>query len=145
MRVLGGLNSRKPLSERVFETRWANPSTAFLASRQTLLEVFELARWAPSSSNHQPCHYIVSDQRIVICVLPSLRKRYPALVEEGKGMSIDFQGIDAGIAMAHVALAGQALGMRGKWTLEVNETELRERHELPGEARVIGVFDFELE
>ena len=143
MRVLGGLNSRKPLSERVFENRWGNPATEYLSSRKNLREVFELARWAPSSSNHQPCHYIVSDQKIVLCVLPSLKKKYPAIVEKGKGMNFDLQGIDAGIAMSHVALAGEQLGIRGGWTMSVSESELKAKHQLPGEARVIGVFDYE--
>jgi nitroreductase len=142
MRVLGGLNSRKPLSERVFEDRWGNPATTFLASRKNLLEVFELARWAPSSSNHQPCHYMISDRRIVLCVLPGLHKKYPGFIEKGKGMNVDFQGIDAGIAMAHVALAGEKLGIPGKWTLETDGPALRKQHRLPDDARIIGTYEF---
>ena len=143
MRSLGGLNVRKPLNERVFAERWGNPATEYLASRNKLLEVFELARWVPSSSNAQPCHYIVDDDRIVICVRTSLKRKYPKIVAKGTGMNFDFQGIDAGIGMSHVHLAAHELGITGKWTLEINELELREKYRFPEDARIIGTFDFE--
>ena len=142
MRALGGLNSRKPLHQRVFEGQWGKPATEYLTSRKNLLEVFELARWSPSSCNHQPCHYIVSNQSIVLCVLRSLQKKFPKIVANGKGMNLDFQGIDAGIAMAHIFFAGQSLGIQGKWALEVDELELRKRHALPDDAKIVGVFNF---
>ncbi len=142
MRLLGGLNSRKPLSERVFEGRWGKPATEYLASRNNLRQVFELARWAPSSSNHQPCHYVVSDGRIVISVLPALLRKYPGIVADGKSMNYDFQGIDAGIAMAHVFLAARELGLPGQWALDVDAPALKKEHEIPADARIIGVFDF---
>jgi nitroreductase len=142
MRALGSLNVRKPLGERVFAQRWGTSATQHLALRYKLREVFELARWAPSASNAQPCHYIVDDERIVISVLTSLRKKYPQIISKGTGMNLDFQGIDAGIGMSHVYLAAQELGIGGKWTLEINELELHERYGIPKDARIVGAFNF---
>ncbi len=141
MRSLGGLNVRKPLSERVFTGKWGNPATNYLSSSSDLLEIFELARWAPSASNTQPCHYMVDSKRIVISVLTSLQKKYPRIVEKGKGMSIDFQGVDAGIGMAHIYLAAKEFGIKGEWHLEFNESEIRKEYKIPGEARIVGVFE----
>jgi nitroreductase len=144
MRALGRLNVRKPLHERVFTEHWGNPATQYLASKNNLLEVFELARWAPSASNAQPCHYIVDDERIVISVLTSLQKKYPKFVAKGKAMNFNFQGVDAGIGMAHVFSAAQELGIRGEWTLEIDEPELRKKHRFPDDARIVGAFDYKI-
>jgi nitroreductase len=142
MRSLGGLNSRKPLRERVFHEQWGVPAVEYLSSRKNLLELFELARWAPSASNRQPCHYLVDDDRIVIVVLTSLHREYPKLLTQGTGMSTNFQPIDAGIAMSHIYLAARALGIAGSWTLTFDEGALRARYQVPEEAIMMGVFNF---
>jgi nitroreductase len=142
MRSLGGLNRRKPLDERVFHGRWGAPASGYLSSRKDVLEVLELARWAPSASNKQPCHYVVDDGRILITVLTSLHRDYPRVVTRGTGMSTNFQGIDAGIAMSHIHLAARALGLGGSWSLDFDEPAIRRERELPGDAKIVGVFTF---
>jgi nitroreductase len=126
----------------VFHEQWGVPAVEYLSSRKNLLELFELARWAPSASNRQPCHYLVDDDRIVIVVLTSLHREYPKLLTQGTGMSTNFQPIDAGIAMSHIYLAARALGIAGSWTLTFDEGALRARYQVPEEAIMMGVFNF---
>jgi nitroreductase len=142
MRTLGGLNRRKPLAERVFHEKWGVPATRYLADKPELGQVFELALWAPSASNKQPCHYIVDDERIVILVLTSLQTKYPDFIAGDRAEDLNFQRVDAGIAMAHVQLAVKELGIGGKWSLEFDESGLRKQYKITPEAKIIGVFDF---
>jgi nitroreductase len=142
MRALGGLNSRKPLAERVFHGQWGNPATGYLSTRKNILDVFELARWAPSASNAQPCHYVVDDGQIVIATLTSLYRGYPPALSRGTGMSTNFQRVDAGIAMSHIHLAARELGVAGRWSLDFDEPALRAKYRFPSDARIEGVFSF---
>lgn len=142
MRSLGGLNRRKPLDERVFHGRWGAPASGYLSSRKSLLEVLDLARWAPSASNKQPCHYVVDDGLIIISVLTSLHREYPRVLTRGTGMSTNFQGIDAGIAMSHVSLAARSLGIGGSWSFDFNDAALADRYGFPADAKIVGVFAF---
>jgi nitroreductase len=142
MRSIGGLNTRKPLNERVFHGQWGIPATEYLSSRKELLKIFELARWAPSGTNQQPCHYVIDDKRIVIAVLTSLYRAYPKFITRDTGMSTNFQPIDAGIAMSHVHLAARELGMAGRWSLDFDESALRTRYQLPTDAKPVAVFSF---
>ena len=140
MRSLGGLNTRKPLKERVFHGQWGNPATEYLSSRKELLNIFELARWAPSASNLQPCHYIVDDTRILLAVLTSLYHPYPKFITRDTGMNTNFQPIDAGIAMSHIHLAARELGMPGRWSLAFDEPTLRSRYQISADAKLVGIF-----
>jgi nitroreductase len=142
MRSLGGLNTRKPLKERVFHRQWGNPAIEHLSSRKELLNIFELAQWAPSASNVQPCHYVIDEKQILLSVLSSLHRAYPEFIASDKGMNINFQPIDAGIAMSHVYLAARELGMPGRWSFEFDEPALRSRYRLPTDAKPVAVFSF---
>lgn len=142
MRSLGGLNTRKPLAERVFHGRWGAPSAEYLAGSGDLLTLFEMARWAPSASNRQPCHYVVDGRQIVLAVLTTLHRSYPKFMMSGDGMSVNFQPVDAGIAMAHVHLAARELGLKGSWSLDFDGPALRARCRIPAEADIAGVFAF---
>lgn len=142
MRTLGRLNTRKPLNDRVFTGKWGNPATDFLSSNRDLLEIFELSRWAPSASNAQPCHYMVDSEKIVISVNTSLKQKYPKILDKDKGMNFDFQGIDAGIGMAHIHIASKEFGINGEWRLEFKESAIRDKYKMPSNARIVGVFDF---
>jgi nitroreductase len=142
MRLLGGLNSRKPLDERVFHGRWGNPAGEYLGSREKLHQIFELARWAPSASNMQPCHYIFDEGIIIISVLTTLHRKYPKIITGDSRMGVNFQPIDAGIAMSHVHLAARAMGIVGKWSFNFDEEKLKDAFHVPEEARVMGVYFF---
>ena len=143
MRSLGDLNSRKPLSELVFHDRWGNPATAYLAARPALTQVLEAARWAPSGSNGQPVRYVVDDERIVVCLLRPRLARYAGLLGTDHAEGLDFRGVDAGIAMAHVHLAARRLGIAGRFTLAFDGPGIAERRAVPEGARIVGEFRFD--
>jgi hypothetical protein len=143
MRSLGGLNTRKPLAERVFYRKWGTPATDYLASRQDLLDLFELVRWAPSASNRQPCHYLLDGQKqIALVVDPSLHRPYPKMLTGGTGMSTNFQPVDAGIAMAHVHLGSRYLNMPGSWTLAFEPRQISDAFQIPGDKEIKAIFNF---
>ena len=143
MRAAGGLNRRKPLSERVFDGAWGTPATDRLAADPQLAEVFELARWAPSASNQQPVHYVLDGERIVCCLDTSLQRNYPGAIADDRAEFLRFQGVDAGIGMAHVRLACRELGRGGSWSVTLDESALTGRLALPDSARVVGVYAFD--
>jgi nitroreductase len=142
MSALGGLKTRKPLEERVFHGHWGNPATEYLSSRKALLDIFELARRAPSAYNIQPCHYVVEDNRILLMVLTSLYRTYPKLITRDTGMNTNFQPIDAGIAMSHIQLAAREVGIGGRWSLDFDEPALRSQYRLPADAKPVAVYSW---
>ena len=86
-----------------------------------LVEALELCRLAPSAANRQPWRFTVRRDMVVL-----------ALTRE--------QPIDAGIVMAHYALAAQAFGLGGGWQLRWGDSELAEACGLPQSATVVAVF-----
>ena len=143
MRAAGGLDRRKRLAERMFYETWGVPATDYLAEKKDLLQVLELARWAPSASNKQPSHFVLDEERIVISILTTLQRKYPSIIADDRAEDLDFQRVDAGISMAHVDLAARELGIRGVWSLDFEEDALREQTKIVPEARILGVFNFE--
>jgi nitroreductase len=143
MRTLGGLNTRRPLNERVFFGRWGQPATQYLNGRPDFEKLFEAARWAPSASNRQPVHFVMDAERIVATVLTTLAAKYMSVLGSDRSEKLDFQEVDAGIAMAHISLAAEHLGITGTWKLDFTDISLRNRYGIPAEAKIIGVFEFD--
>jgi nitroreductase len=143
MRTVGGLDQRQPLSERVFADRWEQPADSVLAANAKLKELFEIARWVPSASNKQPCHYIIEKDRISLFVRQSLIGKYPKWAMSDRAEDLNFQGVDAGIAMCHVHLAAKELDIPGQWTFDFDGPEFVGRCALPADARPIAVFNFQ--
>jgi nitroreductase len=142
MRSLGKLNARKPMSELVFAKRWGDPATAVLASRPALSQVFDAARWAPSGSNGQPVRYVLDDNGITVCLLRPVLARYAGLLGTDHAEGLDFRGVDAGIAMAHVHLAARHLGIPGNFATAFDGPAIAQRLGVPDGVRVVGVFEF---
>jgi nitroreductase len=142
LRVIGGLNTRRSLAERVFAERWGSSAAALIEANRPLSEVLECARWSPSASNRQPCHYILHERSIIITLLKSLNGTYPSIITKGNNMGGYFQPIDAGIAMLHLHLAAREKGMPGKWSLKFDEKSLRDRCALPDDARIVAEFRY---
>jgi nitroreductase len=142
MRALGGLNARKPLAELVFDGRWGTPASAFLAARPDLARVFEAARWAPSASNGQPARYVVDDGRIVVCLTRPRSARYADALGKDRAEGLDFRGVDAGIAIAHVHLAARHVGAAARFSFSRDDAALRERHAVPEGTAIVGAFEF---
>jgi len=121
LRTLAGSKARKPLDQIVFWQRHNAQLPANLLADERLVRVLEAARWAPSWMNRQPWRFILTDKEILVYKMKQQNR-------EGK----DYHFLDCGIAMAHLHLAANALGMGGRWNLE--------RFEIPGaaEAESIG-------
>ena len=111
LRRLARGHKRKPLKDIVFLDRWGEPWSADSAD-PILTSILEHARLAPSAVNRQPWRFIVRSQDIML-----------ALVQP--------KPIDAGIVMAHVALAAEALGRKGQWHVRWRDAELAQACGLP--------------
>jgi nitroreductase len=111
LRRLARGHKRKPLKDIVFLDRWGEPWSADSAD-PILTSILEHARLAPSAVNRQPWRFIVRSRDIVL-----------ALVRP--------KPIDAGIVMAHVAVAAEALGRKGQWYVSWRDAELAQACGLP--------------
>jgi nitroreductase len=120
VRRLAGGHKRKPLTEIVFSEQWGNPWSPESAD-PTLVSLLEHARPAPSAANRQPWRFIVQANAITL----ALTRPHP---------------IDAGIVMAHVALAAQALGQKEQWELHWGDNALARVCGLPRDAIPAAIF-----
>lgn len=120
VRRLARGHKRKPLKEIVFADRWGEPWSPDGAD-PTLVSVLECARLAPSAVNRQPWRFIVHPDGLVL-----------ALVQP--------KPIDAGIVMAHVALAAEALGRKGQWHVRWGDAALALACGMPKSVVPVAVF-----
>jgi nitroreductase len=120
IRRLAGGHKRKPLEEIVFAGRWREPWSPG-GTDATLASVLEHARLAPSAANRQPWRFIVRPDGLAL-----------ALVHP--------EPIDAGIVMAHAALAAEALGREGRWHVCWRDTEMAQTCGLPHDVTFVGRF-----
>ncbi len=111
VRRLAGGQQRKLLTEIVFAGRWGEPWSPDEAD-PTLVAALEHARLAPSASNRQPWRFIVRPDDVAL-----------ALVRP--------KPIDAGIVMAHFALASAALEREGQWEVRLRDATLARKCSLP--------------
>ena len=121
VRRLAGGHRRKPLTEIVFSGRWGEPWSPDGAD-PTLVTILEHARLAPSAHNRQPWRFIVRSDHLTL----ALARLAP---------------IDAGIVMAHCALASSALGREGRWEVRLRDDTLARECGLP--RRTISVATFQ--
>ncbi len=120
VRRLARSHRRLPLTQIAFADRWGQPLCPEEVD-PTRVEMLECARLAPSALNRQPWRFIVEEETIHLALTA------PA-------------PIDAGIAMAHIALSAQALGRPGRWQLRWADGELARRLELPSRAIPVATF-----
>ena len=120
VRRLAGARRRKPLSEIVFGGKWGVP---WLPEHTdpSVVAALELCRLAPSAANRQPWRFIARQDGLVLALTRS-------------------KPIDAGIVMAHFALAAEALGIPGRWRLCWDDPDLALTCGLPGTAVLAAVF-----
>jgi nitroreductase len=119
VRRLAGGHKRKPLTELAFTERWGAPWSREGAD-PALVSLLEHARLAPSAANRQPWRFIVQADDIVL----ALTRPKP---------------IDAGIVMAHVALAAEVLGREGRWHVRWRDADLAQECDLPQGATPVAI------
>jgi nitroreductase len=125
IRRLAGGHKRKPLEEIVFAGRWGKPWSPEEAAPM-LVSVLEHARLAPSAANRQPWRFIIRPKGLALAV-------------------VEPKPIDAGIVMAHVALAAEALvagalGHAGQWHVHWRDAALAQACGLPQGAVPVAIF-----
>jgi nitroreductase len=120
VRLLARGHRRKPLTETVFSERWGKPWSPRSADA-TLTTILEHAMLAPSASNRQPWRFIVRAKDTVLAVV----RHAP---------------IDAGIVMAHFAIAASALGHNGRWQVRLGDEELSRECALPQSAVAVAAY-----
>jgi nitroreductase len=123
IRRLVAAHRRRPLEEIVFAGKWGVPWSP-VGADPALVEVLECARLAPSAENRQPWRFVV---------------------EEGTKWRLHLfltgpSPIDAGIGMAHVALAAAEVGRGGHWTLRWQAPALLEMVGAPPSVIPVGMF-----
>jgi nitroreductase len=119
IRRLVAAHRRRPLEEIVFAARWGERWTPGGAD-PALVTLLECARWAPSARNRQPWRFVVRPGELAL-----------ALVESAP--------IDAGIAMAHVALAAYP-GRPRRWVVRWGDPALAAALDLPHTVVPVGTF-----
>jgi nitroreductase len=113
---------RRPLHQIAFSARWGQPWPAG-HPHSGAQEALELARLAPSARNLQPWRFVVLPDAIVL-----------GAVRDAP--------IDCGIVMAHVALACEALGYPGEWTVRWRDSELARTCGFPVGAFAAATYSF---
>ncbi|RPJ17277.1 MAG: hypothetical protein EHM30_04045 [Desulfobacteraceae bacterium] len=106
LRTLAGSKGRKPIDQLFFWQRHGEMLPASVASDQSLMQVLESTRWAPSWMNRQPWRFMLLKQEILVYKIKQQDR-------EGK----DYHRLDCGIAMCHLHLTAKDLGIKGRWEL----------------------------
>lgn len=117
---LAGSRRRRPLTEIVFSERWGEAWAPERAD-PALVSVLDHARIAPSATNRQPWRFIVMPDGVALALIRP-------------------KPIDAGIVMAHVALASAAVGRPGRWAMRLGDVALAQEWGLPKGVLPVGVF-----
>jgi len=120
VRSVVAAHRRLPLEELVFAGRWG-VSWQREEADPALVTILEHARLAPSARNGQPWRFILTGEKLVL-----------ALVRPAP--------IDAGIVMAHVALAAREVGWPGRWTVRWDNPLYIRPLDLPWGAMVAATF-----
>ncbi|MBN1261818.1 MAG: nitroreductase family protein [Anaerolineae bacterium] len=110
------LNSaqRNPIEALFFNRAFDKPAKP----PETIAPIIEAARWAPSALNVQPWRFLWRKRTLYLFVLRT-HTRY------GKGVKQEYRYFDAGLCMANVKLALEALQSPGEWVLlDGSEREL---------------------
>ncbi|MCR5602454.1 MAG: nitroreductase family protein [Lachnospiraceae bacterium] len=94
-----GADSRMPGEKLFFDGSWGNP----LKSDETMEEILEMVRWAPSAVNKQPWRIIVKDG-----IRHFYEKKDRGYTGDATG---DLQKIDVGIALCHFVMGLEDKGM----------------------------------
>ena len=100
-------SKRKPLETLCSWERVGAQLPEEVAANETGMRLLEAARWTPSWANKQPWRCVAESGAIQLY-------KQARQVKEDK----DYFLVDCGIAMAHIHLAAQALGVHGQRQLD---------------------------
>lgn len=113
--------------------------------KEMVLRVLEAGRWAPSSKNSQPWHFIVVRDRSALRDLSRLTRTGPYLADAPMAIvatmiGAKFPQADAGRAIQNMVLAAWDQGLGTCWVANFDQEPTRRLLGLPEEAVVIAAF-----
>ncbi len=106
MRKIAQSDRRKPWEVLFFDGGLLTPLSKQSAGELSI--VFEMVRIGPSASNKQPWVLVLSEDRTLIHFFLNFMPGYT-----GNKMGFEMQRLDIGIAMAHLEIACDAIGISG--------------------------------
>ncbi len=106
-------NKRKKLKKIIFKDNVKTKAGKSFLKQKGLLEVFEMARLAPSWHNTQPWYFILNDNKIYL-IMDFDEARYKLKVVHEKFF---YNSISMGVIMSHIAMCAQEKGIKGKWSI----------------------------
>ncbi len=115
--------------------------------RSILLSVLEAGRWAPSSKNSQPWHFVVVRDKPTLRKLAALTPTGRFLPEAPLAIAVAMLGAkmphaDAARAIQNMALAAWDLGLGTCWIGNFDERRVKELLSIPEEATFITAMPF---
>lgn len=123
LRKAAGSDGRKPLSEIIFADQWGGSPDTLLAARPELKKLAEAVQIAPSALNRQPWRLILTPSRTALFTVAKA------------------SGLDAGIAMAHWAIAAQEMNVAGAWNVNLDGKALARELQAPDSAHLVAVWE----
>ncbi|MEE8232140.1 MAG: nitroreductase family protein [Thermoplasmata archaeon] len=112
---------------------------------EMVLRVLEAGRWAPSSKNSQPWHFVVVRDRATLRELSRLTQTGPYLAKAPMAIVVamigaKFPEADAGRAIQNMMLAAWDQGLGACWVANFDQARTRQLLGLPEDAVVITAF-----
>jgi nitroreductase len=126
IRSVVGATRKKPVAEFTWRNRVGSPA----ALTELEAKVLEALRAAPSTGNAQPWCVVLSDGLLFLGVKTDAR--YYQL-----SGNIGYDQVDAGIGMANVSLALEALKLPARWQLLPNDATERDRLGIAENVRLV--------
>ena len=110
-----------------------------------ILRVLQAGRWAPSSKNSQPWHFVVVRNRGTLRELAGLTRTGPYLADAPAAIVVamigaKFPDADAGRAIQNMVLAAWDQGLGTCWVANFDQAPTRRLLGLPADAVIMAVF-----
>jgi len=116
-------------------------------SEETLRNVLEAGRRAPSAMNAQPWHFIVVTEQKLKDQLSE--RRWTGFVKDAAFVMVGcgekksrWSTVDVAIALQNMVIAAEAQGLGSCWIGDFDQTELKEMLGIPDNLRVIALVSF---
>ena len=138
---------RPEIAERKSTTNWSPQPI----SAQTWDLLFEAARRAPSSWNHQPARYVAVSEKTAITALSDVLHRCDSWAKDATGLVVqaacpedddrvdgkDYYLYDCGLGMMSLVYQAQAMGISSRQMIGFDEQEVKRLLGIPERYRVV--------
>ncbi|MBS7249313.1 MAG: nitroreductase family protein [Candidatus Freyarchaeota archaeon] len=127
------------------ERRSIREYTGKVPSEETIRSIIEAGRLAPSAGNRQPCRFVVVWDRDKILKIAKASMKFLSkagvviVATADPKLDPKWYPVDTGIAVEHMVLAAQSLGLGTCWIGAFNEEEIKKTLEIPQEVTVVAM------